>query len=680
MISLSSLLNPVEPKSPRRKQLMLAPPGVTSLKANMTAPLLTPSCFSGSDVMPTQTQSTSSSRAVYVSESTSSQSMHPTSAGSSFSGLHSNHGSSCRDSSKSCISLYSPSHTYPRQPQNPDSYTCTSPVPGNAITENSNLKALNNTTTTRIFPGPLSSSPTTIPLKSRTVLSTAQIRDISFTKSPINGPVNYSPFENLDPRMAEYVMTFKVNPFGQIQQNSSHIPYNSGKKDFFEKTGRESFEVFSYSFSVPGEELEFNVMWDYNNGLVRMTPFFKCCRYGKTMPAKMLNQNPGLKDITHSITGGTILAQGYWMPYECAKSICATFCHRIAGALVPLFGPQFPQQCVPPDAPEFGHMVINPSIIAKAAQQAEVYRHDYSLISSTRHLSPKANSLSPGHSRRVARITPDSPYLGRAIDSPYTTETEEDSLASPAGEYDSKILGPRRSARGNEYSSCAFSFPPAPTSNGWTTINSSYSCANKDTRQSPVMFSRDASCEPRLPHLGHTPRLKLGSVSPSYNAKSVFSRSGMSRSVAPSNQAYQLPNPTLPQLMTGKRRMDGEHSASMIRYDRSCRSMRSDPSAYKYSRNQRIDSPMSSPPSRGPQRFHFTGPEPPLSAPVSHPGRPLEATGKRAAAILLMGLSGQEEGSPTVSVRREGTPIGSISAVAEQAMGLLATGNRKRSI
>jgi len=68
-------------------------------------------------------------------------------------------------------------------------------------------------------------------------------------------------------------------------------------------------------------------MWDYNVGLVRMTPFFKCCKYGKvsarvfaapeptpdarqTIPAKMLNLNPGLKDITHSITGGSIQAQG----------------------------------------------------------------------------------------------------------------------------------------------------------------------------------------------------------------------------------------------------------------------------------------------------------------------------------------------------------------------------------
>lgn len=68
-------------------------------------------------------------------------------------------------------------------------------------------------------------------------------------------------------------------------------------------------------------------MWDYNIGLVRITPFFKCCKYSKvsgccpaspepaltcqqTTPAKMLNLNPGLKEITHSITGGALAAQG----------------------------------------------------------------------------------------------------------------------------------------------------------------------------------------------------------------------------------------------------------------------------------------------------------------------------------------------------------------------------------
>jgi hypothetical protein len=39
--------------------------------------------------------------------------------------------------------------------------------------------------------------------------------------------------------------------------------------------------VFRYEFTLPGQDTEYAVMWDYNVGLVRMTPFFKCCRYGK---------------------------------------------------------------------------------------------------------------------------------------------------------------------------------------------------------------------------------------------------------------------------------------------------------------------------------------------------------------------------------------------------------------
>ncbi|KAJ4253221.1 hypothetical protein NW757_005929 [Fusarium falciforme] len=101
-------------------------------------------------------------------------------------------------------------------------------------------------------------------------------------KSKLRGQVNYPPFENnLDELSLREMRTFRVKPLGSIQQNCLHIPYNSGKKDFFEKTGRESFEVFRYEFTLPGQDTEYAVMWDYNVGLVRMTPFFKCCRYGK---------------------------------------------------------------------------------------------------------------------------------------------------------------------------------------------------------------------------------------------------------------------------------------------------------------------------------------------------------------------------------------------------------------
>lgn len=62
-------------------------------------------------------------------------------------------------------------------------------------------------------------------------------------KSKLRGQVNYPPFENnLDELSLREMRKFRVKPLGSIQQNCLHIPYNSGKKDFFEKTGRESFE------------------------------------------------------------------------------------------------------------------------------------------------------------------------------------------------------------------------------------------------------------------------------------------------------------------------------------------------------------------------------------------------------------------------------------------------------
>uniref|UniRef100_L2FDI5 Apses transcription factor xbp1 n=1 Tax=Colletotrichum fructicola (strain Nara gc5) TaxID=1213859 RepID=L2FDI5_COLFN len=198
---------------------------------------------------------------------------------------------------------------------------------------------------------------------------------VPMSKYKPRGVIKYYPFESFDELSRREVMRFRVTPFGRIQESCAHIPYNSGKKDFFEKTGRESFEVFKYEFKVPGEDNEFTVMWDYNVGLVRMTPFFKCCKY-----SKMLSLNPGLKDITHSITGGAIAAQGYWMPYECAKAVCATFCYNIAGALIPIFGPSFPSMCIPPGSPDYGRMVIDHRIVEDAIREADLSRKPYRLV------------------------------------------------------------------------------------------------------------------------------------------------------------------------------------------------------------------------------------------------------------------------------------------------------------
>lgn len=62
------------------------------------------------------------------------------------------------------------------------------------------------------------------------------------SKAKAKGIVHFLPYENLDQASLQECRKFQVFPLGKIQDNCRHIPYNSGKKDFYEKTGRESFE------------------------------------------------------------------------------------------------------------------------------------------------------------------------------------------------------------------------------------------------------------------------------------------------------------------------------------------------------------------------------------------------------------------------------------------------------
>ena len=72
-----------------------------------------------------------------------------------------------------------------------------------------------------------------------------------FTKGKIKGEVNYPPFEKLDEETLREVQKFQVYPVGKITEFARHIPYNSEKKSFLEKTGRESFEGKSYFTADP---------------------------------------------------------------------------------------------------------------------------------------------------------------------------------------------------------------------------------------------------------------------------------------------------------------------------------------------------------------------------------------------------------------------------------------------
>ena len=63
-----------------------------------------------------------------------------------------------------------------------------------------------------------------------------------FNRGGISGELRYAPCEERDEELTQIHREFQVRPMGDIAAYPRHIPYNSDKKSFQERTGRESFE------------------------------------------------------------------------------------------------------------------------------------------------------------------------------------------------------------------------------------------------------------------------------------------------------------------------------------------------------------------------------------------------------------------------------------------------------
>lgn len=140
------------------------------------------------------------------------------------------------------------------------------------------------------------------------------------------------------------------------------------------------------------------------------------------------------------------------MPYSCALAVCATFCSHIAGALIPIFGPGFPSQCVPPEAPEHGRMIIDRSLIVAATTEAEAFRQHYS--SFTPKSTPRT-SYSPQYPDNPDPRGMTPPALGRRLrlkrtfgNAPYGTpaDTDRDTNGSETSSGDGYFCSPGATA------------------------------------------------------------------------------------------------------------------------------------------------------------------------------------------------------------------------------------------
>ncbi|KAI7881079.1 DNA-binding domain of Mlu1-box binding protein MBP1 [Lichtheimia hyalospora FSU 10163] len=100
------------------------------------------------------------------------------------------------------------------------------------------------------------------------------------------------------------------------------------------------------------------IMWDRETGFVHFTGIWKCLGNSKADIVRVVDSNPEL-GVT-KIRGGFLKIQGTWMPFEFAKILCLRTAYRIRTKLIPLFGPDFVRQCLPPSHEDYGCLLLDP--------------------------------------------------------------------------------------------------------------------------------------------------------------------------------------------------------------------------------------------------------------------------------------------------------------------------------
>lgn len=63
-----------------------------------------------------------------------------------------------------------------------------------------------------------------------------------FVKGSIQGECRYPAYEDEDGTLTGHHQRHEIHPRGRIMQYPRHVPYNSDKKSFLEKTQRDGFE------------------------------------------------------------------------------------------------------------------------------------------------------------------------------------------------------------------------------------------------------------------------------------------------------------------------------------------------------------------------------------------------------------------------------------------------------
>ncbi|KAK0701787.1 hypothetical protein B0T26DRAFT_530356 [Lasiosphaeria miniovina] len=252
------------------------------------------------------------------------------------------------------------------------------------------------------------------------------------------------------------------------------------------------------------------------------------------------------------------------MPFACAQAVCATFCCSIAGALIPIFGPLFPSQCIPLEAPEKARMLISPAIVAQSKRDAADNLRIITKIGLLPSPTPSTRSSSPqSHSQERRPNSSQEMRLNRGLDvdsSPYFSATDTD---IDHQEVRSRYVfgrGPPPLRNGPTSAAVSMHTP------GWTAVNQSsmvrhhyaqYAAAAPPRFPVGIPLSRDQNGhhETADPYLSAIPRTAAGSSCqqshrphfrqplPTMRSRrySTHNRSGSGSSIGSSDRLSQYP-------------------------------------------------------------------------------------------------------------------------------------------
>ncbi|KAK9371431.1 hypothetical protein V1509DRAFT_614678 [Lipomyces kononenkoae] len=159
---------------------------------------------------------------------------------------------------------------------------------------------------------------------------------------------------------SQHVVNFPAHPFDPAamlpSEHASQIPpgpFTIVRKRYATSVDDRHFlTVFEYM--VNGQW----IMWDYYSGYVHLTGLWKAIGNTKADIVKLVDNSPDLEPVIRRVRGGFLKIQGTWLPFTIARTLASRTCYHIRFALIPLFGPDFPDSCLKPDEPGFGQLQL----------------------------------------------------------------------------------------------------------------------------------------------------------------------------------------------------------------------------------------------------------------------------------------------------------------------------------